>query len=118
MARFTQAELQNYLARFAEKSTGIDGVCIESDLHDSILADCRKRGWIALHGRMDFSTGRTIGEPDFTIIADCGRTFYIECKSKTGKVSKEQMALHAWASKLGHTVHVVRNMEEYFKVIQ
>lgn len=87
----------------------------ESELHQAILDECKRRGWIALHGSMAHRTMRTIGEMDFVCLCDCGRVLLIEAKSKTGKLRPEQAALHAWAAKLGHTVHVVRNMAEFLE---
>src|SRR5512146_2355709 len=71
----------------------VDAVEHEGDLHNQILDECRRRGWIAFHGSMAKATARTLGEPDFTILADGGRKFFVECKSKTGKLSLYQIAL-------------------------
>jgi hypothetical protein len=87
----------------------------EADLHEDILAYCRGRGWIALHGSMAQATGRTLGEWDFVIVAHCGRTFLIECKTATGKLTPEQAGMKAWAEKLGHAPKVVRSMEEFLE---
>jgi Holliday junction resolvase-like predicted endonuclease len=89
----------------------------ESDLHESIFAECRKRGWIALHGSMSERTHRTAGEPDFVILANAGRVLLVECKSREGKLSPTQSAMKAHAEKLCHTVHVVRSMDEFFKIL-
>ncbi len=89
----------------------------ESDLHNQIFNECRRRGWIALHGAMSERTHRNPGEWDFTIVADHGRVFFVECKTAAGKLSQEQRALIAWAEKLGHAVHVVRSMEEFLNLI-
>jgi hypothetical protein len=88
----------------------------ERELHEKIFDECRRRGWIALHGSMAERTCRTLGEPDFTILADRGRVFFVECKSRIGKLSPTQAALKLHAEKLGHTVHVVRSMEEFWAV--
>lgn len=88
----------------------------EADLHAQIFSECRRRGWIAFHGSMSERTHRTCGEPDFVILADSGRLLMVECKMPNGKLSIEQQAMVAHASKLGHTIHVVRSMEEFFKV--
>jgi len=90
----------------------------EKDLHNQILAECKRRGWIALHGSMAHSTFRTEGEWDFEIKADSGRSYMIEAKTSTGKLSPAQQALHAWARKLGHTVHVVRSFQEFLEVVK
>ena len=119
----------------------------EADLHEEIFDECRRRGWIALHGSMAERTCRTLGEPDFVILASpkdwlcpscnrlthcrndypegcCGegyepvpRVIFVECKTKTGKLSPAQAALKFHAEKLGHTVHVVRSLEEFLKLL-
>ena len=88
----------------------------ESDLHDAIFAECRRRGWIAFHGSMAHATKRVAGEPDYQIYADRGRVFLIEVKSAKGKLSPDQLAIKCWAAKLGHTVHVVRSMAEFLEI--
>ena len=97
-------------------SPGTGGVPRESDLHEEIFDECRRRGWIALHGSMAERTCRTLGEPDFVILATGGRVFFVECKSRSGKLSPAQAALKHHAEKLGHAVHVVRSMEEFLEV--
>jgi hypothetical protein len=92
------------------------GVVSERKLHEEIFDECRRRGWIALHGSMAERTYRTLGEPDFTILADRGRLFFVECKSRTGKLSPAQAALKHHAEKLGHRVHVVRSFQEFVAV--
>jgi hypothetical protein len=90
----------------------------ESDLHNAIIDYCRSKGWIYLHGSMAHRTFRSVGEWDFTIVADKGRTFFVECKKTGGKLTKEQAGLHAWAVKLGHVVHTVYCMEEFVKLVE
>ena len=94
-----------------------NGVVREASLHEEIFDECRRRGWIALHGSMAERTCRTLGEPDFVILADGGRVLFVECKTKTGKLSPTQAALKFHAEKLGHTVHVVRSLEEFLKLL-
>ncbi|MBI1178737.1 hypothetical protein GC207_14990 [bacterium] len=93
-----------------------DGVSRESDLHDAVFDECRRRGWIPLHGSMAARTHRTEGEPDFVILADRGRALLVECKSRTGKLSPAQAALKHHAESLGHTVHVIRSLEEFLNL--
>jgi Holliday junction resolvase-like predicted endonuclease len=112
----TLARLNPHL--FAPRpSPGTGGVPRESELHDQVFDECRRRGWIALHGSMAERTCRTLGEPDFVILADRGRVLFVECKSRSGKLSPAQAALKFHAEKLGHTVHVVRSMEEFLKLV-
>lgn len=89
----------------------------EADLHDAIIDHCRSQGWIYLHGSMAERTGRTLGEPDFVILAP-GKVHFIECKSKTGKLSPAQLAMKFHAEKLGHTIHVVRSMGEFLEAVK
>ena len=100
----------------AMPSHGAGGVAREADLHEEILSECRRRGWIALHGSMAERTHRTAGEPDFIILGDGGRWFAVECKSRSGKLSPAQFALKHHAEKLGHTIHVVRSREEFLRL--
>jgi len=93
-----------------------NGVVREASLHEEIFDECRRRGWIALHGSMAERTCRTLGEPDFVILADGGRVLFVECKSRSGKLSPAQAALKFHAEKLGHTVHVVRSLREFLEL--
>ncbi len=110
-------------ARLRARETGCDD---ESELHADIQAECRRRGWLALHGSMAHKAKRTAGEPDFTIIREMSQEgccygvpcfLLIECKTRTGKLSPAQQALHAHASKLGHKVHVVRSFTEFLAIL-
>jgi hypothetical protein len=89
----------------------------EQALHENILAACRVRGWLVFHGSMAHRTRRTCGEPDFTILADRGRTLLVEAKAARGKLSMHQREVQALAAKLGHVVHVVHSMREFYAVI-
>lgn len=89
----------------------------ERELHNQIIAYCKSRGWIYLHGSMAKETARTVGEPDFVIMTDRGRTLFIECKTAKGKLSPAQLALHKWAEKLGHTIFICRSMDEFMMSI-
>ncbi|PYS99935.1 MAG: hypothetical protein DMF63_09355 [Acidobacteria bacterium] len=67
---------------------------------------------------MAVATSRTVGEPDFCIAADDGRVFWVEAKTKTGKLSLEQLAAHAWLRRLGQSVYVVRNFGEFIQAAE
>lgn len=120
----TESEYQQFVMRQNAKKLGdvpteheaYDGP--ESDLHDEIIDFCRSRGWIYLHGSMAERSHRTLGEPDFVIAADNGRTFYIEVKNKNGKMSPEQLSMMAHLLKLGHTHATVRSMAEFMEVVK
>lgn len=118
MASMTSDQLRDYEARQLKKRIKAgDGVEDEGDLHNDIIEFCNARGWIPLHGSMAHSTHRTVGEWDFTIVADNGRVFFIECKADGGKLSTEQAGMVMWAKRLGHTVHIVYNYADFLSVI-
>jgi hypothetical protein len=112
----THAEAMAHQARVLHQrglSVEGGGVDKESELHREILDHCRRMGWIAFHGSMAHQTFRTPGEPDFILLLGGGRLLMIECKTGTGKLSTDQAAIHAWADRLGHTIFVVRNFEQF-----
>jgi hypothetical protein len=138
MSQFTSAWLAAHEARTMKtpkQSAMVDGCRRESELHEQIFAECRRRGWIALHGAMSERTHRTAGEPDFILMGQrdlakdptyAGKVespwmvpavYFIECKTRIGKLSTDQAAMAAHAAKLGHTIHVVRSFEEFLKII-
>lgn len=89
----------------------------EKRLHEQILEACRQRGWICFHSRMDRRTTTACGLPDFVILADGGRLFLVECKSRTAKLRPEQAALAAHARKLGHEIHLCRSLADFLTLI-
>lgn len=121
MPRMSQAEYQAYLMRESTRTGATSTLVVnkaehvesESDLHSQIIGDCKRRGWLWVHARMDKASHLTIGAPDFLIFADGGRLLMVECKTRTGKLRPEQQAFHAMAAKLGHKAHVIRSMEEF-----
>lgn len=122
MGSISQSDYVSMLARTQPKRKPAISIAPsaknEGGIHNDILAECKRRGWIALHGRMDTATGRTLGEWDLTVLADGGRVFFVEIKTATGKLRPEQAGMIAWAAKLGHSVHVVRSLEEFLSVVK
>lgn len=123
MPNMTQSEVNAYLAKqnvkeYAVMEVGrkLSGEEKESELHRNILAACKIRGWIAFHARMDKPCTSTLGSPDFVVIAEGGRVFFIESKTAKGKLSTDQLAMKAWANKLGTEIHVIRSMEEFYEI--
>ena len=127
MPRMTQAEVDAFNAR---RRTGSGRITMEdfnswkeystedeSRLHRQIMDECARRGWQFFHGSMAHRSMMTRGMPDFVIQADGGSTFYVECKSRTGKLSPEQAGVIAWAARLGHVVHVVRSLGEFLEIV-
>jgi hypothetical protein len=113
-----QARLQKReVCKEFSQSVLADAVGREADLHDQILEVCKRKRWIAFHDRMDVKTTGNVGRPDFVILADGGRLFMVECKSKTGKLTPEQAGIQLWADNLGHDIRVVRSITEFMNVI-
>lgn len=116
--KIADAELHN--ARVSGRRADVVVDCApqcEADLHAQIFNECRRRGWIALHGSMSERTHRTAGEPDFIILTDDKRALMVECKTAKGKLTIEQQAMIAHAAKLGHTIHVVRSFTEFLNIL-
>jgi len=90
----------------------------EEELHNQIIAHCRRSDWLYFHGSMAHKTKRVAGEPDFQLLLPGGRFLLVECKSKTGELSPAQKLVKDHAARLGHTVHEVRSFEEFLKLTQ
>lgn len=130
--RISQADYQSILARQCKQpertQSSFDR---EAELHAQIIKECMKRGWPFIHNRMDRASTATEGAPDFVILGvyssrgsaldsctNSPQVYFIEAKTKTGKLSIAQLGFQAQAEKFGHTVHVVRSLEEFLKVIE
>lgn len=89
----------------------------ESHLQEGIISECRRRGWWVDYSRMDLPTTRPRGAPDLYVFASDGRFFAIECKSKNGKLTAEQLGVSLMLEKLGHKVHLIRSFREFLDLI-
>lgn len=114
----TSADLAAMQARLGAQKPCKDGVAREADLHEQISKYCRVQGWLAIHSRMDKRQTSAIGTPDFIIATNGGRTHWIECKRKGGKLTAAQAGTLHWLKSLGHSAHCVSSMEEFLRVIQ
>lgn len=94
-----------------------DAEPLEADLHDKIDAECRRRGWVTVHSRMDRATTTAVGLCDFIIFADGGVVINIECKSRSGKLSLPQLSFIAAMKRCGHEVHTVRSFSEFMRIV-
>lgn len=112
LAEYLEVQARLDLKRRGAQPLPVESVEDESDLHCGIIAECKRRTWICLHGSMAHRSHRTVGEPDCIVIADRGRVFFLECKRKGGKPTKEQSAMIAWLTHLGASAHVVYSMAE------
>lgn len=122
MPRFSKEWFDEYQARQRAKEHPLvvskeGAVEDESDLHADIKEECRKRGWIPFSGSMAHKTKRQIGEPDFIIATDDGRTLYVECKSRTGKITPSQQATLHWLLHNKQIAFVVTSIEEFRRIV-
>lgn len=118
---WTPQQLHDYRTRqFGEPQPAPQGIGVpaedECDLHNQIIDYCKSKGWQYLHGSMAERTHRTLGEPDFIILAHGSQLRMVECKSRSGKLSLDQQGFIAHAAKNGHVVYVIRSMEEFVKL--
>ena len=90
----------------------------EDELREAVRKEIVARGWAVFCGTTARRTGRTKGECDLTVAADRGRTFYIEVKTRTGKVTTVQAAVHAHLRRLGHAVHVIRSVDQFREAVK
>ena len=119
-----------YLRKLAEQSfcsqpcpASKDGHAVaglEGSLHEEIQRYCDSNfpPWKVIHARMDKKSTIPNGAQDFTIFMPQGQVLCVECKSGTGKLSPEQLIWSKELAMLGHTVHVVRSMEEFIKLVE
>jgi len=125
MPRWSQTELDAFLARRAASRTGTPlnsdstapagtrGELRESKIRADVIEYCRVRGWLVFSGTTAHATGRTVGEPDLTVAAHLGLVYFVELKSKTGKLRPEQAAVATWLERLGHKWLLVRSLKEF-----
>lgn len=88
----------------------------ESELHDDILAFCRRKGWLVVHSRMDRRTTQQAGVSDFIIISP-DWAWFVEAKRPGQKLRLEQAAFRAQVLKLGWPHAVVHNLQEFIEAI-
>jgi hypothetical protein len=117
----TTAQFQDMQARCSAgrgEAVPADAVTDEGALHDEILAECRRRLWPVVHSRMDAPTTTARGCPDFVIFGSAGRVFAVECKTRTGKQTPEQIGWQMLLERNGHRYAVVRSMAEFLDLIK
>lgn len=85
-------------------------------LHYPIIAWCREHGAPYIRARSDKESTIGLGAPDFTILFG-GKVHFIECKSRTGQLTPEQIAWRLKAEAQGITVHVIRSMSEFSVIV-
>jgi hypothetical protein len=84
-------------------------------LQEQIIGFCNSQWpkWKCIYARTDKKSTIALGAHDITCFLPDGRVICVELKSKTGKLSAEQSQWAAEMKMLGHTVHVVRSLQEF-----
>lgn len=96
----------------------MDAVELEASLQEEIEAECRRRLWPFVRTRMNKATTFTFpGVPDFVIALNGGRVLWVECKSKTGKQTHEQIGFQTMLEITGHSYHLIRSFSEFRKAV-
>lgn len=120
----SEFDFQMMLSRVSKKAVAVPRVrtCAkpveeESELRNQLHDLCRARGWGYIAARSDQPSTIGKGVHDDTIFADHGRMFLFELKDREGKLSKDQNNWIALLRHNGHTVHVVRSIEEVLDII-
>ncbi len=119
---FTSLDYQNLLARTAKNNPKADtlGEPVEHEmkLHDDIMSYCMSRSprWMFIRARPDKRSTIAVGSPDFVIFLPCGKVLCVECKSKTGKWSGEQLAWREEMRMLGHELHECRSFDQFLSL--
>lgn len=99
---------------------GVEAVRLEGKLHQDICNHCDAQWprWKVIHARMDKKNTIGIGVHDFTVFLPRGRMLCIECKAGNEKLTHEQLVWRKELEFLGHTVHVVRSMQEFLTLVE
>lgn len=88
-------------------------------LHEPIIKWCESQHPRIpyVHSRTDKKSTTGKGVCDF-LIAYQGKVYFIECKTRTGKLSPDQLAFALLLSFQGFKLHVIRSMKEFFEVVK
>lgn len=89
----------------------------ESDLHDLIAAELRRRRYYFVRSRMDKRSTNQVGTPDFIVAKPDGVTVWCEIKRKNGKLTPEQNVTRHVLLALGHKFCVCRSMDDFLEAI-
>ncbi len=118
MPRMTEAELLAYQTRQRQPliQTEVPTIQRESELHNQIAEFCARNGFVAFHGSTAHRTHRTLGEPDFIVVAE-GYVYFVECKRPGQKLRPDQLAIDAALRRNEHALHVVTSLQEFIEVL-
>ena len=123
--RINQSRLAHALKNHAQDlnqnlltNGGLTNPMPERELQNEIIRALNEKRILFFHGSTAHKTKRTEGEPDFVIALPEGRTLWVECKTRTGKLSEAQTIVRHRLETAGHAYHVVRNISEFDVLIE
>jgi hypothetical protein len=116
LSMLSRLEKQNTKSSPSVASLGIQ-VEREAKLQNDIIGWLKAKGWYYEWSPMCSASSLQAGAPDFRIAAPGGVTYWIEAKSKTGKLKPEQAAAAHMLKHLGHRHAVVRSMQEFLDFV-
>lgn len=124
MPRMSSIEYDAWLARTqqvkaipqeaSERETGKNG------LHQQIMDYCDAQWpkWCYAHSRTDQPSTVAEGLPDFIVALPAGRTFWIECKAKGGKLTPAQLGWKLKLEMLGQNYALVHSLDEFIQAVK
>jgi len=86
---------------------------LEKNIQSKIVALLKQKAYIVR--KLDSSS--SVGWPDLIAIAPCGKVFFFEVKTKTGKLSALQTRTLTQLKRNNANAHVVRSPEEVAAII-
>lgn len=120
--RWTEDQLEEYRARtkpFSKSPRGTPEDAPDEPEHrlqSRIERYLTERGFYWFHDRS--RRENKPGHPDLVVAAHGGRTLWLELKSKTGRLSKEQEQVRIMLMALGHEFHEIRSYRQFLLTIQ
>ena len=87
-----------------------------AQLHIPIMSWCDHNRVPYIHSRTDKASTTAKGTPDFALFLR-GKAILVECKTRTGKLTPEQLAWKVVAELQGFTVHIVRDWDSFLALV-
>jgi len=121
ISTFQFEQMQLRLARNASRDGTNKNCGVEreiGDLHHPIIEWCKTQSPPVpyIHARTDQASTIAKGAPDFVLFIN-GKALLIECKTKTGKCTTDQLAWHRMAKDQKFPVFIVRSMDDFLEIV-
>lgn len=86
---------------------------LEKNLQKKILQFCKTIGILAFK----VESQSTTGFPDLLVIKPCGKVYFIEVKTETGRLSKMQKVILERLEKQNANAHTIYSFEQFVTLI-